>query len=75
MWTVRLGLETWRLRELNNRGWVMTAFGGSIGGLSIAAAAGWLPAYSPTIFLLATMWTLAVTAISFIALVVAPRKN
>ena len=73
--TIRLAIETRQLQELKKRGWIMTAVGGSMGIFNVAAAAGYLSTFSPTIFLLATMWALAVTAISFISLVITQKNR
>lgn len=73
--SIRLGIESWRVHELKKRGSITTAVGGTMGVLGVAAAAGYLSSLSPTIFLLGTMWALAVTAISFISLVMPPKKR
>ena len=73
--TIRIGIETTQMSELKKRGWILTIVGGTFGVFGAAAAAGYLSTFSPTIFLLGTMWAIAVTAISFISLVVTPKKR
>lgn len=73
--TIRIGIETSQMHELKKRGWILTAVGGTFGIFSAAAASGFLSTFSPTIFLMGTMWAIAVTAISFISLVVSPKKR
>ncbi len=73
--TFRLNRETWHVREMKRRGWIMTVIGWTVAGFSVAATAGYLSDLNSTIFLLATMWALAVCAISFIALVMTRPKS
>ncbi len=73
--TIRLSIETWRVQELKRQGMIMTVVGWIAAGFSVAAAAGYFSDFQTTIFLLATMWALAVTAISFIVLVMKHTKS
>lgn len=74
--TFRLATETWRHNKLERyRGWLLIVIGTLVAALNIAAAAGQLPGAQVTIFLLATLWLLAINTLSFITMIVMPSEN
>ena len=69
----RLALETWRDETGVQRGWAMSSIGAVAGIVSLMSAMGYLLSIGNLIFLLATLWTLVVTVISFISLLMTSR--
>ncbi len=69
----RLALESRRGETGVQRAWVMSGVGAVAGIVSLMSALGYLLNSGNLVFLLATMWSLVVTVISFISLLMTPR--
>ena len=72
----RLMLDAWRQEPGSLlRASVPSTIGLVTGGISFAAALGQLPRAEILVFMLATLWALAITVISFVSLLMAPRRS
>jgi hypothetical protein len=71
----RLTLEAWREASGMQRAFVASTIGLGTAGVSFAAAAGYLTPQEALIFMLATLWTLGVTVIAFVSLLISARQD
>ena len=69
----RLALETKRGQTGFRSAWIASSIGWAAGIVSLLGAAGYLISIENLIFFVATLWTLGVTVISFISLIMSPR--
>ena len=69
-----LAVETWRQENGLQAALVPIAIGMTTAFASIAAAAGYLPRAEVLVFMLATLWALCITVISFVSLLIAARR-
>jgi hypothetical protein len=69
----RLAVETWRNESGVRRASITSGIGLAVGSACLLSAAGFLPQLENLILMLATLWSLCVTVISFISLLLSPR--